>query len=492
MGSGFALGWGAALVVALVAYFALPATVLTFGMAAVALGCGAAVLVRAGRLRTDPVWWLVGAALASSGLGEVVWGTYELRGADPFPSLADPLYLLAYPLWGLAMVQLVRRFVPRADRAGLLDAAIVAAGAGALAWVVLGAPYVARGGSAATVGVAVAYPCADVLLLGFLVRLSLAAGLHAPTVRLFTAGVAAMLVADLGFVRLDLTGGYETGHLIDAGWVVSYVLLAAAWHRSAVRAPGEALPAVVGDPHPVDLHPSRLALLGPAVLMAPTVLVVQAARDHDADLFGLAVVTAVLLVLVVARMVGLIHRLRAHAVSLALLGDTDQLTALPNRRVWDRELDRSVALARQCGLPLAVAILDMDHFKGVNDTRGHAAGDRILAEVAAAWRGRLRPEDLLARYGGEEFALLLPGLDGPAALGAAERLRVACPDGQTCSVGLAMLAPADTGADVLARADAALYDAKRSGRDRTVLAPAPVADLADYRRPSADRRRAAR
>jgi diguanylate cyclase (GGDEF)-like protein len=149
---------------------------------------------------------------------------------------------------------------------------------------------------------------------------------------------------------------------------------------------------------------------------------------------------------------------------------TDALTGLPNRRAWDEELEREVARAKRYGGRLCLAMIDFDHFKRFNDREGHQAGDRLLADSAAAWREQLRPSDLLARYGGEEFALLLPHVDAPAGAGVLSRLLERVPRGQTASAGLAEWDGDESGGVLVRRADSALYEAKRSGRARTVVA----------------------
>jgi diguanylate cyclase (GGDEF)-like protein len=149
---------------------------------------------------------------------------------------------------------------------------------------------------------------------------------------------------------------------------------------------------------------------------------------------------------------------------------TDQLTGVPNRRAWDEVLPRELARARRAQGPISVAILDLDHFKAYNDTHGHPAGDRLLREAAAAWTERMRTTDTLARYGGEEFALVLPGCNHHAAGGVLGELRTALPDGVTCSIGVATWDGREDPEALVARADAALYRAKRDGRDRVVVA----------------------
>src|SRR5204863_10055705 len=102
---------------------------------------------------------------------------------------------------------------------------------------------------------------------------------------------------------------------------------------------------------------------------------------------------------------------------------TDQLTGLPNRRALEEQLPRELARARREGGSLALAMLDLDHFKNFNDQHGHLAGDRLLERAAALWQQALRPYDILARFGGEEFMVILPGCTLGAATTIVERLR---------------------------------------------------------------------
>ncbi len=117
-------------------------------------------------------------------------------------------------------------------------------------------------------------------------------------------------------------------------------------------------------------------------------------------------------------------------------------------------------------------MLDLDRFKRFNDAHGHQAGDRLLRQVTRTWHSQLRATDILARYGGEEFALLLPYCPPGDAVGAVNRVCAATPRGQTSSGGLAYWTEDETAGALLARADAALYEAKRTGRARVVVAQA--------------------
>jgi diguanylate cyclase (GGDEF)-like protein/PAS domain S-box-containing protein len=148
----------------------------------------------------------------------------------------------------------------------------------------------------------------------------------------------------------------------------------------------------------------------------------------------------------------------------------DSLTALPNRRHWDEELGRELARARRGETPLCVALLDLDHFKAFNDTHGHREGDRLLRNCAAAWRMAVRGSDFLARYGGEEFAVLLPECEIGDAMDVIERLRMNTPEVQTVSAGVAQWNGFESSAALIDRADLALYEAKRAGRDRATVA----------------------
>jgi diguanylate cyclase (GGDEF)-like protein len=149
---------------------------------------------------------------------------------------------------------------------------------------------------------------------------------------------------------------------------------------------------------------------------------------------------------------------------------TDDLTGLLNRRAWDEQLPREMARARRHSDPLCIAMLDLDFFKNYNDQRGHQAGDRLLKQAAGAWVAELRASDTLCRYGGEEFTVALPGCNLSNAKDIVERLRVAMPADQTVSAGVACWNGRESAEELVGRADAALYEAKRTGRDRLVTA----------------------
>ena len=154
----------------------------------------------------------------------------------------------------------------------------------------------------------------------------------------------------------------------------------------------------------------------------------------------------------------------------------DPLTGALNRRAFALLAEKQVAQAARTGRPLAVLMMDLDHFKRINDTLGHSGGDATLCRFVAVAGDVLRAEDVLCRFGGEEFVALLPHAEAAQAVAAAERLRLAfAATGATVSIGVASLRPGEDLEDLLRRADAALYDAKRAGRDRTHLSEAAAA-----------------
>lgn len=177
------------------------------------------------------------------------------------------------------------------------------------------------------------------------------------------------------------------------------------------------------------------------------------------------------------------RRARELAASVARveeLASRDDLTLAYNRRSFMVLLEDERNRALRTGASFSVALLDLDHFKSVNDRFGHAMGDAVLRGFAQAVRDTMRVTDRLGRYGGEEFILLLTATPAPAAGAAAERIRTAVADRDwsaaaglvvTVSTGVAAYRPGETIEELIGRADAALYEAKRRGRNRVIVSP---------------------
>ena len=176
------------------------------------------------------------------------------------------------------------------------------------------------------------------------------------------------------------------------------------------------------------------------------------------------IATAVLAGAVVTTLVGQLRELALH----------DALTGLPNRRAWRQRLELERERAGRAGSRFGVAILDLDNFKGVNDRGGHAAGDRALTAVAAAWQDAIRRgSDLLARIGGDEFGLVAAGTDAAALTRLTERLVVALPPGLSVCAGTAVWDGTESDDDLVRRADRAMYEMKQ----RPVTAPSAACAL---------------
>jgi two-component system, cell cycle response regulator len=184
------------------------------------------------------------------------------------------------------------------------------------------------------------------------------------------------------------------------------------------------------------------------------------------------------------RVKALADELRRRNAELERLACTDHLTGARNRRFTAGELERLVARGRRHGHAVSVALLDVDHFKAINDRHGHDAGDAVLAGVAARMAGRLRRDDVVGRWGGEEFLVLLPETGAAGAARVAEDVRAVIaaepfaveggPVPVTASVGWATWDGDETGEALLRRADAGLYSAKAAGRNTVRPAAPPV------------------
>ena len=168
--------------------------------------------------------------------------------------------------------------------------------------------------------------------------------------------------------------------------------------------------------------------------------------------------------------------LEVRARSLEVQAATDPLTGMCNRLKFDQALAAEIARAAEMNTIFCLVLYDVDHFKQVNDTYGHQAGDQTLVELSGIAADLIRQTDLLARWGGEEFIILVPNSTTAQAARLAVRLGEAIrahPFGfgrVTCSFGVAQYQPGDTAEALLARADQALYRAKRNGRDRVETA----------------------
>jgi diguanylate cyclase len=439
----------------------------------VAVGWFAAAVIVGAVRRHRPamavVWWLIALGVAGNASGILVEFIMAHTGVGVgFPSWADLAYLSLYPAVAAGLLLLIRRRTAERDWTTLIDAATLTTGLGLPAWIFMIKP-AASDPSIGLLGhvASVAYPVGDLVLLAITVRLMLAGGGRNVSFRLICAALLTFLGGDTAWAVINQVGwvpGPLADRVLAAVFLGGYLLFAAAAAHPDVRS----LPRAVA---PRPARPSRglLAMLMAASLIGPGLLIEQAVRHQYSDTLAIGLGCTALFLLVVARMTQLVNRLDVQTQRVRELSVTDELTGLPNRRACNGELPRTIERARRTGEPLALAIIDIDHFKRFNDTYGHPAGDLLLKEAAAAWVGNLRPADHLARYGGEEFVLVMPDATAEDAREIVDRMRRATPLGQTFSAGIAAWNGDEPSEELVMRADGALYQAKNAGRDRIAL-----------------------
>ena len=307
-----------------------------------------------------------------------------------------------------------------------------------------------------TLGGAVAGLAAAAALLGFTY---VVAARRIPLVRAERALVAFVVLGMAASVVVVAVTTGSSGRLVElirqAAWlppIFAFVYLAFGARNGAWIATG--LWAVTGAAAAVHLLPTHAHPAEEVVLLVEFLLV-----------------DGVILLL----FAGIARVLRAServASDMEHEATTDALTQVANRRQGERRLEEEVERAERYARPMAVVLFDVDLFKRVNDVLGHAAGDRVLRRLPALLEGDVRDSDLLIRWGGEEFLILTPELTLEDASRLAERLRVAIAGHDfgvgaplTASFGVAALRPAESAADVVRRADQAMYAAKRAGRN---------------------------
>jgi diguanylate cyclase (GGDEF)-like protein len=448
------------------AYFFLPSSLQSewvglSGLLAV-IGLVAGVVIH--RPSRSGHWLLLVFGVLLLAAGDMTWALLEnvVDESVAFPSVADGIYLAAYPFIFASMIVLIARRLPRRDFASLLDATVVSMGAGLAVWIFLIDPVAqAASGTSARV-VAVMYPAMDLVLIAIAVRLAFASGRRVPAYWALIVALGVTVLADIVYGFAQVTGGYSTGDWTDAAYIVAYACWAmVGLHPSMRELHTHALP----EDQSRVVSRRRVLLLGVASLAAPVILGVQLVRGEALHLPIVIAVSTVLFSLVVVRLAGLMHELSDVALR-------DGLTGLSNRTgllVRLRQLVRETPAGE-----LAVLFIDLDRFKDVNDSLGHAAGDRMLVEVAHRLRLVLRGSDLVARFGGDEFVIVAGVRDVEEAGRIAQRVIecVAAPvwlDGAPVfpgvSVGVSITSSDRDNPDLLvADADAAMFRAKARGR----------------------------
>jgi diguanylate cyclase (GGDEF)-like protein len=320
------------------------------------------------------------------------------------------------------------------------------------------------------------------------ILLSWTSASRVPSFWLLCLAVVSMLVGDVGYAWIGTRGQTVGSPLLDLPFVIAFSLFGAAALHPSMRQ----LSAI--QIRPVQAWSGERLMLLATMLLVPPIIVVQSGADAD---WIASVAGVVCTMLLLVRAVTAVHDHARAQERLRVQAAHDPLTGLPNRwglvELVDGLLERAELSSDD---EVDLLFLDLDSFKFVNDTWGHAAGDAVLVEFARRVRGEIREVDLAFRRGGEEFVVLLPETDARGAAIVAERLGAATRETPvpvesgggarirvTVSVGIAVYPDhASTGQQVLDAADDALYAAKAAGRDTWRLAEArpwpPVEELA--------------
>jgi two-component system, cell cycle response regulator len=360
----------------------------------VVLGAAAIVLWRAARMPAERRAWLaLGIGLLLWGLGQAYYSIvlYYAEPA-PFPSPSDALFLAFYPASFLALVLLLRARVSHLDPLAWVDALIGALAVGALAAALIFPPVVdALGGSPFGVGVSLAYPCMDVVLLGLLSgAFAISKWRTSGTWLLIAAALLLFGACDVVYLSV---GGQSTAalNLASVGWPLAFLLLALASWLPATEA--EATLAAGGRRRIVV--PLAMAVVGISLLVAASFLAV----DATAVALGAACLVAVL-----ARLLITFNQNTGMLVASEEEALTDDLTGLANRRALMADLECVAAASPPEATVLA--LYDLDGFKAYNDTFGHPAGDDLLRRLGQQLAASMEPFGSAYRLGGDEFCVL--------------------------------------------------------------------------------------
>jgi len=451
-------------------------------LSAIAAGGVCAFVAGRGSPRRRAGWSAMAVALIGWGLGQTYWSWSEIvaRRETPFPSPAD-LGFLIFPVAAAAAVLFFQAGTSATwSRArAATDGLIVATSLFIISWVVvLHDVYAAGGDNGFAFAISLAYPVGDIVVCALALLLISRLDTDRLPMALVSCGLIAMGIADGGFTYLSTAGTYQTGSIIDVGWVAAFLLcaVAAVADFSSEEASGS------------QTTVTRAGLFLPLLPLSigMTVIVVEAWQerlDHT-----LVVAGGLLMVLVVARQMlvlgentRLVATVRQREEQLRYQAFHDPLTGLANRLLFRDRLEHAAAVRHREGAVLTVLFLDLDDFKLVNDRLGHAAGDALLVDVAERLRACLRQGDTVARLGGDEFAVLLE--DGSEAQ---DRLAARIVDSMevefqlgrhrlqvSASVGVAtVLADGPPGVvsdRLLQSADVAMYAAKRDAKGSYVV-----------------------
>ena len=402
----------------------------------------------------------LGLGLLCWAVGDVIWSTDPVSSV----SIADAFYLAFYPLACVALVLLTRSHVARIRANVWLDGLVAGLGAAAvLAAFAFDTILSSINGSSLTVAVNLAYPIGDLALLALAIgALVLVPGTPARLL-VFAAGCTLMAVGDTVYLFQSSAGSYQVGTPVNLTWPLAILAMSV----SVWIGMGNRVRSVTVERAP------RLVIPAVAAVACVVILMLGNVGHVSAVALGMAAAT---LVAAAVRLVFSLRELRGMTEARRHEAATDELTGLANRRQMLDELARAFHALRsgdvQC---VALLLIDLDHFKEVNDSFGHQTGDALLKQIGPRISAVTRPTDLVARLGGDEFAVILTGADARFATSVAQRITDALAEPIVVesaalhvggSIGVAVAPLHARSADELIRcADVAMYRAKGAKSD---------------------------
>ena len=387
---------------------------------------------------------LTAVAIGSWSLGSVTaTASSYLEFSALLGNISDALYLLFYPL-ALLGLQLLISIQQRLTILELVDASIIGLGLSTLGAAFALQPVIPHfDGDLNQSFLAIIYPVADLVLLCFILATVVMQGFSARGL-LLSIGICVYAATDFLFLWQNLNLNYVFGSLVDYGWLLAFIMIAeSAWQPSSEKSTK------------IGINPILITI---SVFLSATLLALLAIAPDNFPHFILIPAIGTL-ALAFVRMSIALNQARSIGHE-RVLARTDELTTLPNRRRLISEI-QSFAVRKG-----SLLLLDLDGFKPVNDTYGHEVGDKVLQQVAQRFSRALPNNALLARLGGDEFGILVDGSnESVMEIALALRGTLSYPfliDGHEVSIGVSIgIADNDGAADLLQRADNAMYSAKR-------------------------------
>lgn len=375
-----------------------------FGLA-IALTALAAIAIglRVYRPVTSVPWILIAVGSGLWMLGDLFWAILDWRGLQPFPSVADAVYLAGYVVLAAGLYHLARSRAPHRDSRAVLDALLV----GVVVTLVLAVLFIepawqAEGTLLARL-VSAAYPVGDVMLLVQMTHLRTAGRGRTATLNMLTLGLVVTLCADLLFqAAAYLPWLDERIYLIDPAWLVGYLLFgAAALHPSMGSATAEQRWSLL----PASLARRQMLLICGCLTVLPGVIFVEMLLGAEPHVLLTVIASVISIWLIYLRMQGMARELTAQAERLAHLAESDALTGLANLRRFSDEVTERLMDERVPSVPLL--LVELDRYTEINDTLGHRVGDELLCAVADRMQAVVGTKGIVGRVGGDSFAVVV-------------------------------------------------------------------------------------